>query len=70
MQSIREGLQAATDYIEENLTGALDVHDVAARAYISTFHFQRIFSSLCGLSLGEYIRRRRLTQAAQELLAG
>lgn len=70
MQSVREGLQAAIDYIEENLTGALDVQDVAARAYISTFHFQRIFSSLCGLSLGEYIRHRRLTQAAQELLGG
>ena len=70
MQTIREGIQAAIDYIEENLTGEMDVHAVAARAYVSAFHFQRMFSAICELPLGEYIRRRRLTQAAQELLCG
>ena len=70
MQTIREGIQAAIDYVEAKLTEDIDVHDVAARAYVSAFHFQRIFSSLCGMPLGEYIRRRRLTQAAQELLRG
>jgi len=69
MQTIREGLQAAIDYIEENLDQELDVHDVAARAYVSAYHFQRIFSALCGMPLGEYIRCRRLTLAAQELAA-
>ena len=67
---MRETIQAAIDYVEANLTEDIDVHDVAARAYVSAFHFQRIFSSLCGVPLGEYIRRRRLTQAAQELLRG
>ena len=70
MQRICEGIQAALDYIEANLTEDMDVHDVAARAYVSAFHFQRIFSSLCGIPLGEYIRRRRLTLAAQELMGG
>ena len=70
MQTIQEGIQAAIDYIESRLTEELDVHDVAARAYVSAFHFQRIFSALCGLPLGEYIRRRRLTLAAQELTRG
>lgn len=69
MQTIREGIQAALDYIEAHLTEEMDVHDIAARAYISAFHFQRLFSSLCGMPLGEYIRRRRLTLAAQELCA-
>ena len=69
MQTIREGLQAAIDYIEENLDQELDVHDVAARAYVSAYHFQRIFSALCGMPMGEYIRCRRLTLAAQELAA-
>lgn len=64
---MRERLQAAIDYIEAHLTEELDVHEVAARAYVSAFHFQRIFTSLCGMPLGEYIRRRRLTLAAQEL---
>ncbi len=70
MQTIREGILSALDYIEAHLTEELDVHHIAARAYVSAFHFQRLFSAMCGVSLGEYIRRRRLTQAAQELLRG
>ena len=70
MQTIREGVEAALTYIEENLTGEIDVHDVAARACVSAFHFQRIFSALCGMPLGEYVRCRRLTLAAQELTRG
>lgn len=70
MQTIREGIQAAIAYIEENLTEEIDVHDVAARAYVSAYHFQRIFSAVCGMPLGEYIRCRRLTLAAQELTRG
>ena len=66
---MREHLQAAIDYIEAHLTEEIDVHDVAAQAYVSAYHFQRIFSSLCGMPLGEYIRRRRLTLAGQELCA-
>ena len=67
---MQEGIRAAIDYIEKNLTEDIDVHDVAARAYVSAYHFQRVFSAMCGVPLGEYIRRRRLTQAAQELLCG
>lgn len=66
---MREQLQSAIDYIEANLTEDIDVHAIASQAYISAYHFQRIFASLCGVSLGEYIRRRRLTLAAQELCA-
>ena len=62
MQTIREGVEAALTYIESHLTDEMDVHNVAARAYISAFHFQRIFSALCGMPLGEYIRCRRLTR--------
>ena len=64
---MRERIQAAIDYIENHLAEELDVHTVAAQAYVSAFHFQRIFTSLCGMPLGEYIRRRRLTLAAHEL---
>ncbi|MBQ8554242.1 MAG: AraC family transcriptional regulator [Clostridia bacterium] len=67
MQTGLEGIQASIDYIEAHLTEDMDVHDIAAHAYISAFHFQRMFSALCGMPLGEYIRRRRLTLAAQEL---
>lgn len=61
------GLQNAIDYIEGNLTDELDYIEIAARAYSSTFHFQRVFGILCGYSLGEYIRNRRLTLAGSEL---
>ncbi len=67
MNGWSEGIQNAVQYIEDNLTGELDIGDIAAKAYVSPFHFQKIFSVLCGFTVGEYIRCRRLTLAAQEL---
>ena len=67
MSGWAEGIQSAVEYIEENLTEELDIEDIAAKAYVSPFHFQRIFSVLCGMTVGDYIRCRRLTLAAQEL---
>lgn len=67
MNGLAEGIQKAIQYIEDNLTEELNIDDIAAKAYVSSFHFQRIFSSLCGFTAGEYIRSRRLTAAAQEL---
>ncbi|MDR1628820.1 MAG: AraC family transcriptional regulator [Oscillospiraceae bacterium] len=64
------GLQRALDFIELHLQGELDYDEIAAEAYVSGFHFQRVFSILCGFSLGEYIRSRRLTLAGAELAAG
>lgn len=65
-----QGIQDALEYIEGNLDGELCIEDIAAKAYVSPFHFQRIFGALCGVTVGEYIRRRRLTLAAEELAAG
>lgn len=61
------GIQNALDYIEKHITEDLDYEDIAAEAACSSFYFQRIFGILCGLSLGEYIRNRRLTLAGSEL---
>ena len=69
MKGWAEGIAEALDYIEENLTEDLEIGEIAAKAYVSAFHFQRIFSALCGVTVGEYIRCRRLTLAAQELSA-
>lgn len=69
MNGWAEGIQSAIEYIEEHLTEELNAEEIAAKAYVSAFHFQRIFSALCGFTLGEYIRNRRLTLAAQELAA-
>jgi len=62
-----EGIQTAIGFIEEHILEELPIEDIAARAYVSPFHFQRIFSVLCGFSVGEYIRNRRLALAAEEL---
>ncbi len=56
-------------YIEENLTGEIDIHTVARMAGMSVYEFRRIFSFIAGLPLGEYIRKRRLSMAAEELLS-
>ncbi len=63
-------LTGAIDYIEEHLTEDLTCRDVAESVYISGFHFQRIFSLLTGMTIGEYIRNRRLSLAGIELTVG
>jgi len=64
------GMQKAIDYIEEHLTQKIDFDKVAAESFSSSYHFQRVFSILCGYTLGEYIRLRRLTLAGAELSSG
>lgn len=57
----------AMKYIEDNLTNEIDYKQVARIAHCSEYHFKRMFSFLAGISLSEYIRRRRLSFAAFEL---
>jgi AraC family transcriptional regulator len=66
MDSLKK-MNEALSYIEENLTDDIDFKEVARLALCSEYHFQRMFSFLAGVSLSEYIRRRRLTVAAFEL---
>jgi AraC family transcriptional regulator len=60
-------MKNALDYMESKLTGPLRIEEIAAVAYVSPFHFQRMFSMLTGVTVADYIRKRRLTLAAQEL---
>jgi AraC family transcriptional regulator len=62
-----ESLQRAIDYMEDHLLDDLSIEDIAKQAHVSEFHFQRIFTILTDIPVGEYLRRRRLTLAAQEL---
>jgi AraC family transcriptional regulator len=64
------GMQKAIDYIEENLTEDINYEKIAEKSYSSSYHFQRVFSILCGYTLGEYIRLRRLSLAGAELASG
>lgn len=60
-------LGEAIDYIENNLDKEISIDEAAHIACCSTYYFQRIFSYVSGISLSEYIRRRKMTQAAFEL---
>lgn len=60
-------IQRAIDFIDDNLQLDLSFDVIAAQAYMSSFHFQRLFSMVCGVTLGEYIRCRRLTLAGEEI---
>jgi len=62
-----KNMNAAIQYIEDNLTHDIDFKEVARSAFCSEYHFKRMFSFLAGITLSEYIRRRRLTLAAFEL---
>ncbi|MGW6058202.1 AraC family transcriptional regulator [Streptomyces sp. NPDC055189] len=65
-----ERFNQAMEQIESHLDQPIDVADLARTAVTSEYHFRRLFSGLAGLPLSEYIRRRRLTVAGGEVLAG
>lgn len=64
-----KSFQKSIDYIEEHITEPMQIEDIAAQMNISTFYYQKIFLILCGFTVGEYIRKRRLTLAGCELIA-
>jgi AraC family transcriptional regulator len=63
-------MNGAIGYIEDNLVNEIDYTELSKIVCCSTYHFQKMFSFLTGISLSEYIRRRRLTQSAYELRSG
>ncbi|MEU9184672.1 AraC family transcriptional regulator [Streptomyces sp. NPDC048484] len=65
-----ERLNEALEHIESRLDQRIEVPELARIAVTSEYHFRRLFSALAGLPLSEYIRRRRLTVAGAEVLAG
>lgn len=62
-----ERINKALDYIEDNIDDDIDYTKIAQAACCSEYHFSRMFSSIAGVPLSEYIRRRRLTLAAFEI---
>lgn len=60
----------AIDYIETHITEELSTEAVAKHVCISPFYFQKGFGMLCGYTVSEYIRNRRLALAGGELTAG
>jgi AraC family transcriptional regulator len=63
-------LNRLVDEIEAHLTEDLDVGALARRLGTTEYHLRRMFSSLAGMPLSEYVRRRRMTVAAADVIAG
>ena len=64
-----DSLGDAISYIEDNLTEELTMEDIARTANISSFYFQKSFGLLCGFTVGEYIRKRRLACSGSDVAA-
>ena len=63
-----QSLSRAIQYIETHLTDDINIEDVSNQAYASSSHFQLMFHVIIGMTIGEYIRFRRLSMAALDLL--
>ena len=61
-------IRKALDFMEQNLQNDISVQDIAEQVYISPFFLQKGFSLMTGYGIGEYLRNRRLSQAAADLL--
>ncbi|WP_077306210.1 helix-turn-helix domain-containing protein [Terribacillus halophilus] len=68
MQVYEEAIRHALAYIENNLHESLSAEEVARQAGFSQYHFQRLFQTTIGLTIADYIRRRRLAGASAMLL--
>ena len=60
-------VQSAIDVIEKNIHEDIDANWLAGQQFVSSFYFQKMFSSLCNCTVAEYIRNRRLTLAGYEI---
>jgi AraC family transcriptional regulator len=67
---VLDRLNEALEHIESHLGQRIEVTELARIAVTSEYHFRRMFSALAGIPLSDYIRRRRLTVAGAEVLAG
>jgi len=68
MVSYDVAIQRAIDYIEARLLEEITAEEVAASVGFSTYHFHRLIRQATKVSVAEYVRKRRLTHAANELL--
>lgn len=61
-------IRKAIDFMEDNLQNDISVQDIAGQVYVSPYFLQKGFSLMTGYGIGEYLRSRRLSQAAMDLL--
>lgn len=61
-------LNQVINYIEKNLTAGITLEEISEYAGVSDYHFRKIFYYLSGLTLSEYIKNRKLSEANKDLL--
>ena len=59
-----ERVERAIEFIESNLQYPLRLEQISDEAFLSKYHFHRVFASIVGETVGDYIRKRRLTEAS------
>jgi len=65
-----KGLNHVIDYIEDHLTDDISPEIISEYAGVSDYHFRKIFFYISGLTLNEYIKNRKLSEANKDLLNG
>jgi len=65
-----ETLQPVLDFIDENISGEINLELIAEKAGYSIYHFGRIFSGAIGLTVMSYVTWRRLQYALYDLTSG
>ncbi|MFG2921889.1 GyrI-like domain-containing protein [Streptomyces sp. NPDC048305] len=63
-------LNQLVDHVEQHLDEDLDISRLAGALGTTEYHLRRMFSSLAGMPLSEYVRRRRMTVAAGPVVRG
>ena len=63
-------LNHLVEFVEDHLTEEIDIAALAHRLGTTEYHLRRMFSALAGMPLSEYVRRRRMSVAAAEVLGG
>ncbi|MFG3285519.1 GyrI-like domain-containing protein [Streptomyces sp. NPDC048111] len=70
LKRLNEAMARIEEHLDGTVPGDIDVAELARTAMTSEYHLRRLFSALAGMPLSEYVRRRRLTIAGAEVLAG
>lgn len=68
--SFLEQLNQSIAYLEDHMAGEIEIEEAAKHTFTSKYHYQRLFHMVTGITVAEYVRKRRLTLAAQELQQG
>ena len=62
-------LNKSLTYFETHITEAITLDDIARQANYSYHHYARMFHMLSGVTISEYVRNRRLTLAASDIVS-